>query len=114
MALERKTMSAKVKVKGLGKMRISKNEAEALESGDNQTALPELKMSRMLRHRVRYFTDGAVIGSKGFVNDVFEASRERFSEKRKDGARRLRGSGEAAAGTLWSARDLRVGVGGGS
>jgi hypothetical protein len=109
LALERKTLNAKVVVSG--KMRISKNDAEAMESGDNQTALPELKMAKMLRCRVRYFTDGAVIGSKGFVDEAFEAARERFSQKRKDGARRLRGSAKTAAGTLWSVRDLRVGIG---
>jgi hypothetical protein len=49
-----------------------------------------------------------VIGSKGFVNEVFVATRERFSAGRKDGARRMRGSGKAAAGVLWSARDLRM------
>ena len=62
----------------------------------------------MLRCRVRYFTDGAVIGSKEFVNDVFEAARDRFSEKRKDGARPMRGNAKAASGTLWSLRALRV------
>jgi hypothetical protein len=67
-------------------------------------------MAKMLRMRVRYFTDGAVIGSKSFVNQTFDAARERFSEKRKDGARRMRGSAAAAAGKLWSARDLRVNV----
>jgi hypothetical protein len=108
LALERKTLNAKVEVSG--KMRVSKNDAEAMESGDNQTVLPELKMAKMLRCRVRYFTDGAVIGSKGFVDDVFAGARERFSEKRKDGARRLRGNAKAAAGTLWSMRDLRVGI----
>jgi hypothetical protein len=62
----------------------------------------------MLRCRVRYFTDGAVIGSKEFVNEAFANARERFTAKRKDGARRLRGNGRPAAGLLWSARDLRV------
>jgi len=108
LALERKTLNAKVVVSG--KMNISKNDAEAMESGDNQTALPELKMAKMLRCRVRYFTDGAVIGSKGFVDEAFSGARERFSLKRKDGARRLRGNAKAAAGTLWSLRDLRVGI----
>jgi hypothetical protein len=61
----------------------------------------------MLRCRVRYFTDGAVIGSREFVNTAFEAARERFGAKRKDGARKLKGDGQAAAGVLWSARDLR-------
>jgi putative transposase len=109
LALERKTLNAKVAVSG--KMRISKNDAEAMESGDNQTVLPDLDMAKMLRCRVRYFTDGAVIGSKGFVNDAFAAARDRFTERRKDGARRLRGNAKAAAGVLWSVRDLRVGVG---
>jgi hypothetical protein len=59
---------------------------------------------------VRYFTDGAVIGSKAFVNEVFVAARERFTERRKDGARRMKGNGKAAAGELWSVRDLRVRV----
>jgi hypothetical protein len=65
----------------------------------------------MLRCRVRYFTDGAVIGSKAFVNEAFSAARERFSERRKDGARRMKGSGKAAAGFLWTVRDLRVKLG---
>jgi hypothetical protein len=109
MALERKTINAKVATSG--KMKISMNDAEAMESGDNQTVLPELKMAKMLRCRVRYFTDGAVIGSKEFVNEAFAGARERFSGNRKDGARRLRGDAKAAAGTLWSLRDLQVRIG---
>jgi hypothetical protein len=64
----------------------------------------------MLRCRVRYFTDGAVIGSKEFVNEAFANARERFGPKRKDGARKLKGAGATASGNLWSLRDLRVGV----
>jgi len=108
LALERKPLNAKVGVSG--KMKISKNDAEALESGDNQTILPELGMAKMLRCRVRYFTDGAVIGSRGFVDEAFREARDRFSEKRKDGARAMRGSAKAASGTLWSMRALRVGI----
>ncbi len=37
--------------------------------------------------------------------------RDRFGTKRKDGARPLRGSGAAAAGRLWSVRDLRRQIG---
>ena len=109
MALERKALKAKLETSG--KTGIFMNDAEALESGDNQTALPELKMAKMLRCRIRYFTDGAVIGSRGFVDEAFAAARERFSKKRQDGARRLRGSAKAAAEPLWSVRDLRVGIG---
>jgi hypothetical protein len=81
-----------------------------LAAKDNGTVLPDLGMAAMLMHRVRYFTDGAVIGSKVFVNEAFAAARERFGPRRKDGARSLRGGASAAKGTLWSARDLRVGV----
>ena len=71
----------------------------------------EVALGRMLRCRVRYFTDGAVIGSRGFVDEVFRSCRERFGPQRRDGARKWRGCGAAAAGTLWSVRDLRKGIG---
>ena len=67
---------------------------------------------RMLRCRVRYFTDGAVIGSRAFVNEAFANARERFGKGRKDGARKMRGVASGAKGVLWSVRDLRVGVDG--
>ena len=79
---------------------------------DNGTVLPDLGLAAMLRHHVRYFTDGAVIGSKAFVNEAFAAARERFGARRRDGARKMRGSGAPAAGLLWSVRDLRTEVGG--
>jgi len=108
MALERKSLKAKVDSKAVRLK--TKNTAEALESGENETVLRELGVAKMLRCRVRYFTDGAVIGSKEFVNEAFAGARERFSKKRKDGARRMRGAAAAARG-LFSARDLRVGIG---
>jgi REP element-mobilizing transposase RayT len=107
LALERKNGRAEVEK---GVLRPPMNDAEALEAADNGTVLPDLKMAVMLRCRVRYFTDGAVIGSKNFVNEAFTATRERFTEKRKDGARRMKGNGKAAAGVLWTVRDLRVRV----
>jgi putative transposase len=109
MGIELKKKSGRAVVESHGL--VTKNTAELLESENNETALPDLGMAAMLRCRVRYFTDGAVIGSKAFVNETFEAARDRFTTKRKDGARRLRGSGKAAAGALWSVRDLRVGIG---
>jgi putative transposase len=59
-----------------------------------------LKISKVIQCRVRYFTDGAVIGSKMFVNDVFSRSRERFGPWRKDGARRPRGALNDLAGEI--------------
>ncbi len=79
--------------------------AEKLEAREERDG--ELSVGKMLRCRVRYFTDGAVIGSRSFVNEAFVAARERFGSQRKDGSRKLRGSGAAAAGILWSVRDLK-------
>ncbi|MGJ8634503.1 MAG: transposase [Luteolibacter sp.] len=108
LALGRKPSNYKARTST--KEGISKNEAELLASEENETNLPDLDMAAMLHHRIRYFTDGVVIGSKGFVNDSFLAARDRFSSKRKDGARRMRGAASAAKDHLWSARDLRVGI----
>jgi hypothetical protein len=64
----------------------------------------------MLRCRIRYFTAGAVIGSRSFVDEAFEKSRDRFGLKRNSGARKLKGEAAAASRYLWSFRDLRKGV----
>jgi putative transposase len=106
LALQRK--SGKAVVDSQRRSQTAATVMEALEAENNGTVLPDLKLAAMLRCRVRYFTDGAVIGSKAFVNEAFAAARERFTERRKDGARRMKGSGIAAAGVLWSVRDLRV------
>ena len=45
-----------------------------------------------LRCRVRYFSDGAVLGSKEFVQGYFESNRDRFGAKCRDRPRRMRGS----------------------
>jgi hypothetical protein len=80
-------------------------ELAGLEGGGN------VALGKMLRLRVRYFSDGAVIGSRNFVDEVFRRSRDRFGPKRRNGARKLRGCGTSAAIPLWSARDLRKGTG---
>jgi putative transposase len=98
-------MKRLVKRKGLTREQLEQEKRRLLEAEEKR--LGEIPFGRMLRCRVRYFTDGAVIGSRDFVNAVFEAARARFGPKRKDGARKLRGSGAAAAGLLWSLRDLR-------
>jgi hypothetical protein len=103
MALGKNKGRAAVEGRGV----VTKNTAEMLESENNETVLPDLGLAGMLLCRIRYFTDGAVIGSRAFVNGAFERARERFGARRKDGARRMRGSGSAAKGVLWSLRDLR-------
>jgi REP element-mobilizing transposase RayT len=71
----------------------------------------DVALRKMLRWKVRYFTDGAVIGSRGFVDGLFSQCRDRFGPKRTSGARKMRGRASGAAGLLWSARDLRQGIG---
>ena len=110
LALGRKPGRAEVAGAGNRVGQNTLNTAEMLESKDNGTVLKDLGLAKMLHCRVRYFTDGAVIGSKEFVNEAFARARERFSARRKDGARAMRGSGSGAKGLLWSVRDLRVRV----
>jgi len=96
---------------GVRVLRKGMDKAAAARELERLRQAREVALGRMLRCRVRYFTDGAVIGSRGFVDEVFARCRERFGPKRRDGARKWRGHGAAAAGTLWSARDLRKGIG---
>lgn len=84
---------------------ISKEAAEREREKDG-----DITFGKMLRCRIRYFTDGAVIGSRNFVDVAFAESRERFGPKRKTGARRLKGDSKTASGVLWSLRDLRKGI----
>jgi putative transposase len=89
----------------------TKQTRKGMNAEDHEMAREgEISLGKMLRCRVRYFTDGAVIGSRVFVNDAFTSARERFGPKRKDGARKLRGNAAAAAGLLWGLRDLRKDV----
>jgi hypothetical protein len=78
---------------------------------DRLSAGRDVALRKMLRWKVRYFTDGAVIGSRGFVDELFARCRDRFGPKRTSGARKMRGRAGGAAGLLWSARDLRQGIG---
>lgn len=94
----------KVVRKGMARPAVEA-EMERLEGGK------DVVMRKLLRCRVRYFTDGAVIGSREFVDEVFAKCRERFGEKRTSGARKMRGAaGAGSGGSLWSMRDLRVRV----
>ncbi|MBL9157054.1 MAG: hypothetical protein JNJ70_06270, partial [Verrucomicrobiales bacterium] len=70
----------------------------------------KLPLREALRRRVRYFCDGAVLGTEAFVEEVFareQRLRRRFGEKRTTGARRMRG---AEWGDLRVLRDLRKDV----
>ncbi|MSU36458.1 MAG: hypothetical protein EXS36_15445 [Pedosphaera sp.] len=62
-----------------------------------------LGLEDFLRLRVRYFADGAILGTRGFVDSLFGATRGRFGATRKDGARRVRG----LKSELYTLRDLK-------
>jgi hypothetical protein len=70
-----------------------------------------LQAAGYLRCRVRYFSDGAVICGKAFVEEMFAAFRDRFGPKREDGARSMRGlAGETKEDRLFNFRKLRTGA----
>jgi hypothetical protein len=64
----------------------------------------KLPLSDALRCRVRYFTDGVVLGSREYVEDVFRKHRGEFGVKRKTGARSMRWADWQGLCTM---RDLR-------
>ncbi|WP_050029795.1 transposase [Verrucomicrobium sp. BvORR034] len=64
----------------------------------------KLTLQEMLRCRVRYFTAGAAVGSREFVNAVFDSDRRRFGATRIEGARPMRGADFMG---LCSLRDLQ-------
>ncbi len=66
-----------------------------------------MPLATALRRKVRYFSDGAVIGSAAFVDGVFVRLKAegRTGPKRTSGARPMRG---ADFGDLRSLRDLRL------
>ena len=68
-----------------------------------------MTVPEVLRCRVRYFCDGAILGSADFVEGVFlrERANGRASAKRASGARRMRG---ARWGELRTFRDLQKDV----
>ena len=64
-----------------------------------------LPLQEALRCRVRYFSDGLVLGSQTFVDSIFSRYRSQFGHNRKSGARPLRfGDWQG----LCSLRDLRL------
>lgn len=91
---------------GAWRRRVSRAKAlEVLASGGR------LSRADYLRCRVRYFTDGAVLGGRDFVDAVFQAARDRFTARRTSGARPLRGLELAPKPErLYNLRQLQRGV----
>lgn len=81
---------------------FSEEQVETVVAKKGRLSLPEV-----LRCRVRYFTDGLVLGRKVYVEEAFCRHRSHFSPARKDGARDMKG---AQWGNLFAARALRLDV----
>ena len=67
----------------------------------------KLSLNEILRIRVRYFTDGVILGRRVFVEDQYQKRRDQCGAKRETGARPMRG---AEYGGLCTLRQLRVNV----
>jgi REP element-mobilizing transposase RayT len=65
----------------------------------------KLPMHDLLRCRVRYFSDGVVLGSRTFVEDTFQKHKDQFGLKRQTGARPMK---HGNWGDLFTMRDLRL------
>ena len=72
----------------------------------------KLSRAELLRCKTRYFTDGAVIGSKSFVNGFFKQVKDGLAGDRQVGARRIRRVEKVKGdgGVLYSFRDLQKNV----
>ncbi|MBL9174777.1 MAG: chemotaxis protein CheW, partial [Verrucomicrobiales bacterium] len=77
---------------------FSREAVLAVLAAKGKVSLPEY-----LRLRVRYFADGAVLGTREYVDGVFEALKGRWGPRRQDGARDMQG----VAADLYVNRDLR-------
>jgi len=89
-------------------------EGEPLRPGFSEKQVKEvldaggrLPRHEILRCRVRYFSDGLVLGSKDFVNQVFTRYRDQFGAKRETGARAMKYAEWDGLSTM---RDLRQAV----
>ncbi|MFM7214328.1 MAG: hypothetical protein ACKO3H_05565, partial [Verrucomicrobiota bacterium] len=69
----------------------------------------ELPRTEYLRLRIRYMVDGAVLGSREYVDSVFNRHRDWFGVRRTSGARPVRG---VSGLVLRCLRDLRIRVAG--
>jgi len=74
------------------------------DGGQGRRGKARLSEADLMRRQVRYFADGMVLGSKRFVDGVFDLTRGWFGAKRADGARKL----ARAATPVWAMRALRV------
>jgi hypothetical protein len=96
--------SAGVEIKDAQNVNVLRQGVTAEEARQVLKEKGKLSAMELVRLRVRYFSDGLVLGSREFVESIFTENRGQFGPKRKTGARKI---GEADA-ALYSLRQLRV------
>ncbi|MFM7102408.1 MAG: transposase [Verrucomicrobiota bacterium] len=88
--------------------RSGHSDKQALDPKSIQSALQqggELPLGQILRLHIRHFTDGVFLGSRQYVDEMWARHRQRFSQRRRSGARTIRGAPLPGLAVL---RDLRV------
>src|ERR1700759_1624470 len=87
----------------------SKNNAPAFDQAKAQAVVEqeqgELSLQERLRCKIRYFSDGVILGSRDFVESHRQRLEQKIGYKRKSGPTALKFLGPA---TLWVFRNLRV------
>jgi putative transposase len=87
----------------------SKNNPPAFDQAKAQAVVEqekgELSLQERLRCKIRYFTDGVILGSQAFVQSHCQQLEQKIGYKRKSGPTALKIFGPA---TLWVFRNLRV------
>jgi len=92
------TVAPKLVRKGFSRKDVEK----VLENGGRLT------FGEAMRCRLRYMSDGVAVGSRDFVDALFEKSRELFGPKRKTGARIIREVGwKKKRSQLYTFRQLK-------
>ena len=82
---------------GRGESRGLKEDGTPLRPGVSQKRIQEVLQNKgrlekweAMRCRVRYFSDGLILGSREFVERFFKKNRRRFGPNRESGARAMR------------------------
>ncbi|MCX6854245.1 MAG: transposase [Verrucomicrobia bacterium] len=85
--------SSGVEVKDAQNVNVMRRGVTADEARKVLKEKGKLSSMELVRLRVRYFSDGLVLGSKEFVEGIFTENRDQFGPKRKNGARRIKETG---------------------
>ncbi len=87
----------------------SKNKAPAFDMAKAQEVVEqeegELSVQEQLRCKIRYFSDGVILGSRSFVEDHCQRLKQKLGYRRKSGPSACKFLGPT---TLWVFRNLRV------